>query len=134
LEYWFDSYIYCSLGFRYLYVIFIPGKIKIMKDMETSYRAITNADGNIELSDLYKDNGSFYCEPSLHFKGVLTEGFWDNVAWIKKLFKDLKARKKSEQVKDLKQFCKENNLVFKEIKSELRSIYKTSVHLNFWEK
>lgn len=100
--------------------------------METSYRAITNANGDIELSDLYKNDGTFYYEPALNFKNAKTDNFWDNHLFLLKLLRGLKHNKKKYE-NELKKYCKENGFDYSSTRSDLKSIYKTSKHLNFFK-
>ncbi len=91
-----------------------------------SYIAIENDEGNIQLSDLSNYRG----EPMLHFKGI-TGGFWDNSDYLKRMFKKLEKDGKHNQLKD---FCLDNNLNFKEVVRDLLEIYKESKKLKFWKK
>jgi|DEB0MinimDraft_12_1074336.scaffolds.fasta_scaffold00020_33 hypothetical protein len=48
---------------------------------------------------------------------------WDNTNWVVKLCKSLVKRKKNKYVKELKKFCKINDLIFDEIKENVIDCY-----------
>lgn len=102
-----------------------------MRDV-TTYRAIENPSGNIQLSDL-RFKKEWMCTPALHFKDV-KGGFWDNGIYLLKLFRALKKNKQTKKVKELEQFCLENKMNFKEVSEELIDIFDESVELKFWNK
>jgi len=105
-----------------------------LKLKSTAYRSITNGDGSIELSDLYKDNGKFWCEPALEFRNATYDNFWDNTPHVYKFLKDLRARKNSKKVKAFKDYCHDNNISYQTAKKELRDIFISSLYLGFWGK
>jgi len=98
----------------------------------TSTRNISNAQGDIYLFDLYKDDGSFRYEPCLVFEKAQFESVWDSEDFLLNFFCRLKKNKKTE-IKELKLHCKENNLDYKETKRTLLDIYRTSKKLKFWK-
>lgn len=100
--------------------------------METAVRQISNRQGGIYLFDLYNDDGTFQYEPCLVFENAGHENCLDNTDWLLIFFRGLKKNKKTAK-KELKTFCKDNNLDFEETSDTLLSIYKTSKKLNFWK-
>lgn len=100
--------------------------------METAVRQISNPNGSIELFDLYNNDGSFNYQPCLCFVNAEFDGCWDNSEWVLKFFRGLKKNKKEEK-QELKTFCKDSKLDYKETKKQLLRIYKTSQYLNFWK-
>lgn len=98
----------------------------------TSTRNISNAQGDIYLFDLYKDDGSFRYEPCLVFEKAQFNSCWDNKNYLFNFFCRLKKKKKAE-IEELKLHCKENNLNYKETKRTLLDIFKTSKQLRFWK-
>lgn len=99
----------------------------------TSSRNISNAQGDIYLFDLYKNDGTFQCEPCLVFEKANFNSVWDNNIYLLNFFRLLK-KKKKEEIQELKLHCKENNLNYRETKKTLLSIYKTSKKLDFWKQ
>lgn len=101
--------------------------------METAVRMISNASGDIELFDLYKNDGSFYHQPYLVFNKAETDSTWDDCEYIHTFFRGLKKNKK-EQIKELKEFCKDNKFDYNETFEDLVNIFKTSKKLKFWKQ
>ena len=60
----------------------------------TSTRNISNAQGDIYLFDLYKDDGSFRYEPCLVFEKAQFNSCWDNKNYLFNFFCRLKKKKK----------------------------------------
>ena len=98
----------------------------------TSTRNISNAQGDIYLFDLYKDDGSFRYEPCLVFEKAQFNSCWDNKNYLFNFFCRLKKKKKAE-IEELKLHCKKNSLNYKETKRTLLDIFKASKQLRFWK-
>ena len=96
----------------------------------TAVRQISNADGSIYLFDLYNSNGKFSFEPCLVFEKAEFDSCWDNEDYIFNFFRRLKKNKKKE-IKELKNFCKENNFDYQQTFTDLIDIYKTAKKLKF---
>ena len=101
--------------------------------MATTFRAIENADGSIQLHDLYNEaTGKYYKEPTLTFIKADEENCWDNEDYVLNFFRGLKKNKKAQN-KELKNFCKVNNLNLEETKEDLLDIYQQSKQSKFWK-
>ena len=98
--------------------------------MITVVRQITNETGSILLWDLYSTSkGEYYFEPCLEFKDDL----WNNSEYLLDFLRGLKKNKK-EQLKELKEYCKEYNLNYESTREDLLDIYKASKELKWWRK
>lgn len=100
--------------------------------MATNYIAIENADGSIQLYDLYSNYSHEYT-PCLEFNNATSERTWDNHEYLFKFFRGIKKNKK-EYCKDLKEFCEENKLDYQQTLKDLLDIYHDSKKLNFWNR
>lgn len=86
---------------------------------------------NFELFKLLNDQGKVEGDlyliifPTIKDKSVI----WDNGTWVLKLLSELSKREKTSRTKELKYFCKENKLDFKESKRTLRGMYKVAKNL-----
>lgn len=101
--------------------------------MVTTFRVIENANGSIQLHDLYNETtGKYYKEPALNFVNVDYEGFWDNTTYVLNFLRGLKKEKKKQR-KELKTFCENNSLNFEETRTDLIDIYKQSRKLKYWK-
>jgi len=99
----------------------------------TVYRAIENSNGSIQLSDI-RVRGEWCKEPALHFKEVEKEAYWDNTEYVLSLFRAIKNKKQTKEVKELEKFCLDNKMDFKTTCEELLDIYLSSKKLKFWKK
>ena len=99
-----------------------------MRLKATAVRQISNVSGEIYLFDLYKNKDEFYHQPCLVFEDI---DVWDNSEYVFDFLRRLKKNKKSA-VKELKQFCEENDINFENTKEDLLDIFSDSVKLNFW--
>lgn len=107
--------------------------------MSLIFRAVRSDSELLELSDImYK--GEWQYEPALEIKvdpKDKKEGheyFWDNSEYLLKLYKKLKKNKKNSlHYTDFKQFCKLNDLNFKELKKEYIELIEDSKTINMWE-
>ena len=102
-----------------------------MRLKATAVRQISNVSGEIYLFDLYKNKDEFYHQPCLVFEKAEYEGCWDYPEYVFDFLRRLKKNKKSA-VKELKQFCEENDINFENTKEDLLDIFSDSVKLNFW--
>lgn len=101
--------------------------------MVTTSRQIEDAYGKIILFDLWSDTKKEWCfEPVLSFEGVEFDSVWDNDEYVFHFFCGLKKNKK-EQIKELKKFCKENNIDYTYTQETLIEIFKTSKKLGWWK-
>ena len=99
--------------------------------MTTTSRQIEDDYGQITLSDIWSNKEKDWCfEPCLNFEGI---EFWDNSEYVFKFFCGLKKNKK-EQIKELKEFCRENKLLYSTVRDILLEIFKTSKKLGWWKK
>lgn len=98
----------------------------------TAVRQVSNASGEIYLFDLYQEDGSFSFEPCLVFNKAKVDSCWDNSDYVFNFFRRLKKNKK-EQIKELKNFCDENEFNFEQTRIDLIDIYKTAKQLKFYE-
>lgn len=62
------------------------------------------------------------------------EYIWDNDEYLVKLYKDLKKKKKTERVYELKAFCKKHGMEYKNARKELLDIFKQSKQEKFWNQ
>jgi hypothetical protein len=108
------------------------GEIKEYRMKSTCFRAIENAQGDIQLHDLYLDDGSHHNQPCLSFKNVEFEGMWDNSDFLLKFFRGIKKYKK-KSLKVLKIFCKENKLDYESTLKDLLDIYADAKKLKFFK-
>lgn len=98
--------------------------------MIVSFTRIENGKADIELTDLFKDDGTLWKSPSLSIYGE----YWDSDEYLKALFEALKDRDRdAPHYQDLKDFCKDKEQDFKQTKKELKTIYKESKKLGFWK-
>ncbi len=102
------------------------------KLVTTCYIAVENAIGDIQLHDLYMEDLSHHKQPCLSFKNAKFEGTWDNSIYVLKFFRGIKKNKK-KYLKQLKEFCKNNDLNYQETLIDLLDIYKDSKKLNFFK-
>lgn len=98
----------------------------------TAVRQVSNASGEICLFDLYQDDGSFSFKPCLVFNKAKVDSCWDKSDYVFNFFHRLKKNKK-EQIKELKNFCDENEFDFEQTRIDLIDIYKTSKKLKLWK-
>lgn len=99
----------------------------------TCYRAIENADGSIQLHDLYNSDYSCSLKPCLTFvKATGDDKCWDNEDYLLDFFRGVK-RNKKKWIKELKNFCKDNNYDYQSTLEDLLDIYKSSKQLKFWK-
>jgi len=99
--------------------------------MATSTRQISNDYGTIVLFDLLNESTlEYYQNPYLEFVGF---DCWDNSDYVLNFFRGLKNKKK-KQIKELKEFCEVNKLLYSAVKKDLLDIYKQSKKEKFWKK
>lgn len=99
--------------------------------MATVSRQIEDDYGKIRLFDIwFKTKKDWYFEPVLDFEGIEC---WDNSDYVFKFFCGLKKNRK-KQIKELKEFCTENKLLYPTTRDILLDIFKTSKKLNWWKK
>lgn len=98
----------------------------------TTYKAIETPSGHIRLS-IVKVNNKWNRQPFLEFIEIKYT-CWDNSDYLLSLFRAIKKGKKTKKVKELEQFCNENNLNFKETKEDLLAIFVEAKKLRFWKK
>ncbi len=102
--------------------------------MATSTRQISNDYGTIVLWDLINESTLEYRqEPCLEFRDVSFDSLWDNSNYLLNFFRGLKNKKK-KQIKELKEFCEVNKLLYPTVKKDLLDIYKQSKKEKFWRK
>lgn len=104
-----------------------------MKLNTTCVRQISNDEGTIYLFDIYKRDGSFCFEPCLVFEKVKYGNTWDNSDYVFNFLAGVKD-KKEEQIRELKSFCRQNNLDYKQTKKELIAIFKDSKKIGLWKQ
>ena len=95
---------------------------------KTATREISNTIRDIYLFDFYKNKNEFNHQPCLVFEDI---DIWNNSEYVFDFLRRLKKDKKSA-VKELKQFCEENDINFEDTKEDLLDIFSDSVELNFW--
>ena len=101
--------------------------------MATSSRQISNDYGTTLLWDLLNETTLEYRqEPCLEFVGVDFDNCWDNSDYVFEFFCGLKKKKKSH-IKELKEFCKQNKLLYPTVKNDLLDIFKQSKKQKFWK-
>lgn len=98
----------------------------------TAVREISNPDKSVYLFDLYNNDGTFNYKPCLVFENVRFNDTWDNETYLLAFFRAIKKNKK-KQIKELRIFCRENNLNFDKVITDLLDIYRDSKRLKFWK-
>lgn len=97
-----------------------------MKTQTTNSISILSDCQNFELFKIINNQGEI--EGDLHLV-IFPDIIWDNGTWVVKLLSELAKREKTSRTKELKYFCKENKLDFKETKRTLRGMYKIANNL-----
>ena len=102
--------------------------------------------GRFKLWDIYDDCGKLRRKPILEFlpteycHGTTSDSeyiLWDNSSWLLELFQDMESRlktKDSRPLLELKSFCKENGMNYKETRKTLRRLYIDSFPYLKWNK
>ena len=100
-----------------------------MKDLDiTEYYAIENAEGTLRMHCLMANGKIGYPDQmdtiSLQFgdDGAAPTEYWDNTPYIRKLYKDLKGRKKSKRVRGMLKALSKNSISMS--KKEMRLFLK----------
>lgn len=104
--------------------------------MATNYLRIESEDGKIVLSCLFDHKTNLVKDCiMLYFEGAEFENCWDSKPYIYSLFRAISGGDKLQETKkqQLKDFCKQNNFNYKEVKKDLIDLYENAKKFGLWE-
>lgn len=105
----------------------------------TVFLSIESDCGRFCLSDLMKDNETFYKTPYLQLRDSSSEGgkeleLWDNDAYLLRLFKSLESDTHTTEFFQLVATCGQYGWNLAEVIDILKEMYETAKELEFFKK